>query len=443
MKPFINLIIIPESNSENRCGKFKNIYFDSHYLSTTVKSLLSSGLDNEKVKGKKVLIKPNWVIHSVYKDDDFCLRTHDNFLKAALRNILEMGPSEVLIGDAPIQGADWTKIISKTFLEEVSKLSEEFRIPVQIMDFRRRIYNTKDHKPSATNRTISDNLIFDLGKESFLEPITIPGKTTFRVTDYNPDQISAVHSQGVHKYCIVKEFFESDIILSLPKIKTHQKTCITGALKNIVGINGEKGYLPHHRIGGTEKGGDCYPGGSLLRYWSELTLDEANRRQGEKIFWFWQKLSSLLWIISFPGPEHQISAGWYGNDTTWRMVMDLNRIALFGNEDGKISDKPQRQIFSLCDGIIAGQGDGPLNPIPLPLGVISFANNSYLNDYALALLMNLAVDKIPLLNNPVINSISDYDMTLNGIKILPEELKNYSVNTILPKGWRCYQDRTI
>ncbi|NMC40780.1 MAG: DUF362 domain-containing protein [Bacteroidales bacterium] len=297
----------------------------------------------------------------------------------------------------------------------------------------------KENSPINEIRPLSEYLIFDLGKESMLEPVTSPGKTRFRVTCYDPDRMNEAHAPGVHKYCIAKEFLDADIVISLPKIKTHQKTGITGALKNLVGINGDKDFLPHHRIGGTRRGGDCYPGGSSLRYLSELALDEANRRQGEKSFWYWNKLASALWRLSIPGPEHQMEAGWYGNDTSWRMVLDLNKIAEYGRTDGSLAPERQRFIFSLCDGIIAGQGEGPLQPKPLPLGIMSFSNDSCLNDRAMVLLMGFDPKKFPLLNNsnPVLDS---YNITLNGKRIHIDDLKINAIRTLPPKGWFKYLD---
>lgn len=432
------------TDNSGRCKMSEMVdYYNSGDLIVALSSLINSGINKQQIQFRKVLLKPNWVKHSFNKLDEFCMRTNDKFVIGVLKVILELGPSEVIIGDAPIQGCIWNRMISSSFENEIRLLSDKFNIPVSIKDFRRRTYIVSDNKPESAIRPLSDYLIFDLGNNSMLEPITAPGKTKFRVTNYDPDRMTAAHSPGVHKYCVAREFFDADIVISLPKIKTHQKTAITGALKNIVGINGDKDFLPHHRIGGTDMGGDCYPGGSYLRYWSELSLDNANRRQGSKYFWFWKKLSVLLWRSSFPGPEHNIAAGWYGNDTTWRMVMDLNKIALYGKADGTLSENSQRQIYSLCDGIIAGQGDGPLNPEPLPLGVISFTDSSFINDWAMALLTGLSVEKIPLLKNYLLNEEINCEVTLNGQEIKLEELIQYSTKAILPQGWEKYLNECI
>ena len=57
---------------------------------------------------------------------------------------------------------------------------------------------------------------------------------------------------------------DADLVINVPKLKTHKKAGVTGALKNLVGINGNKEFLPHHRKGGAASGGDCYPGRSPI-----------------------------------------------------------------------------------------------------------------------------------------------------------------------------------
>ncbi|MBP8959656.1 MAG: DUF362 domain-containing protein [Bacteroidales bacterium] len=441
-KNFLHIIKIPEYYNYKNCGynELKD-YYKSDKLINDISLLINKWLPEEEICNKKVLIKPNWVKHSTRQSDEYVLRTNDNFLLAVLNAIIEMKPAEIIIGDAPIQGCIWENMLSKGFLDEINNIVRRKNIPVQIKDFRRRKYIVSENKPQVDIMPLSDYVIFNLGRNSYLEAITSKGKTRFRVTNYDSAKMTFAHSPGVNKYCIAKDFFNADTVISLPKIKTHQKTGITGALKNLVGINGDKDFLPHHRLGGTKKGGDCYPGGSELRYLSELALDKANRNQGQKSFWLWQKLSSLLWRLSFPGPEHQISAGWYGNDTTWRMVLDLNRIAEFGRPDGTIAEEKQRQIYSMCDAIIAGQGDGPLDPQPLPLGIISFTNNSVINDRAMAVLMGLPTEKIPILNRTGSNE-DICDITLNGKKIQLNDLKPYARKATPPRGWINYFKET-
>jgi hypothetical protein len=322
------------------------------------------------------------------------------------------------------------------FYDAVAAIAEKYKVPVIIKDFRRVVFDTLDNKVDVEKNPMSEYIIFDLGKKSYLEPITSATKNQFRVSQYNPDKFTATHRPGMHKYCITKEMFNADIVISIPKVKTHQKAGITAALKNIVGLNGDKDFLPHHRIGGTKMGGDSYPGKNILRYWSELALDNSNRNKGNYKYWFWLKTASLLWRISLPGKHHKLSAAWYGNDTTWRMVMDLNTIVVYGKADGTLSDTPQRMLYSFCDGIVGGQGDGPLYPDPLNLGIVSFTDDSAINDICMATIMGLQNDKIPLLKAAKeFMPGRQVDITLNGNATSIEDLKKIAVYTAPPPGW--------
>lgn len=438
MNNFLHIVTFKNRASSNSLNKLSALYDNSKELDDVIGSLIKRSIDFNIINQNRVLLKPNWVRHSLKPHDDICLRTHDNFVLAVLRCILEMRPQEVIIGDAPIQGCKWDQLLSKKFIDEVNNLSRRFDTPVNIKDFRRRTYSFKENLSVSEIRPLKDFIIFDLGDKSWLEPVTKPGESKFRVTHYDPDRMTLAHAPGLHKYCITKDFFNADIIISLPKIKTHEKTGITGALKNLVGINGDKDFLPHHRIGGTGFGGDCYPGRSFLRYFSELALDESNRKQGNRTFWFWQKLASLFWFLSSPGSEHNLQAGWHGNDTCWRMVLDLNWIAEYGQADGNIAEKPQRHIFSLCDGIVGGQGDGPLSPLPLPLGIVSLSNNSSINDIVMGILMRIPYERVPLLRNFSKSQFLNCELTVDGSKVELNGLEQYSMTTIPPKGWRNY-----
>ena len=61
-------------------------------------------------------------------------------------------------------------------------------------------------------------VLFDLGRDSLLEAISKPAGR-FRITSYDPDDMSRVQGPGVHKFSLCKEPFEADVILNLPKLK--------------------------------------------------------------------------------------------------------------------------------------------------------------------------------------------------------------------------------
>jgi len=142
---------------------------------------------------------------------------------------------------------------------------------------------------------------------------------------------------------------------------------------------------------------------------------------------------------SRPKAVDQYDAIWYSNVTTWQMVLDLNLIAIYGTRDGKLSELPQRMLFSMCDGIIGGQGNGPLFPDPLPLGFLSFTNNAEVYDYIFALRMKIELGRIPLIENTV--SIYERDLSninLNSMHISEESLNYLSIHVLPPPGWKEY-----
>jgi uncharacterized protein (DUF362 family) len=436
---FITIETLFESEKERTVSFLANVYKQPTLLKDKIRKVCSYILDDSQViSGKKILIKPNWVVHDRKENDEICLRTNEKVLLALIEILLDCKPLKIIIGDAPIQKCQWDKLLTPGFYVSLEKLHVAHAIPIIIKDFRRVTFDPDKNDLLKERNPISDYTIFNLGKESFLEPISST-KNNFRVTNYNPDRLAESHTVGMHKYCITNELFDADLVISVPKIKTHQKTGITAALKNLVGVNGDKDFLPHHRVGGTDNGGDCYPGKNILRRISEFAMDNAYRSQGQKKYWIWFYLSIALWKLSNPKNVHRIAAGWYGNDTTWRMVMDINKIVIYGKKDGTLSQDPQRMIFSLCDGIIGGQGDGPLDPEPLPLGIICFSNNSYLADICISTLMQFDSNKIYMIRQAV-EHIKDqtYSISVNQVETKLEELINLSIKTLPPPGWSEY-----
>ncbi len=239
-------------------------------------------------------------------------------------------------------------------------------------------------------------VLFDLKGASLLEAL-VKDAERFRVTLYNPDNLYKTHAAGKHQYLIAREVIEANVVINLPKLKCHKKACITGALKNLVGINGNKEYLPHHRRGGYGSGGDCYPGKSWFKWGAEAFLDAANRRNSglfQNILF--QSARVSLGCARMLGADDNLEGSWYGNDTVWRTCLDLQRILRYGREDGTLDRTPQRMVISITDAIIAGEGEGPMAPTPVPAGYLTGALNPAAADWVHARLMGFDPRKIPL-----------------------------------------------
>lgn len=435
---FVNLRTVYDDKSEISLDYLTKCYNDVDKLQKIVNSLLSTSITETAIKGKNVMLKPNWVKEDTAPYDSVCLRTNDNLLLCVVRYLVSLSPAKLLVADAPIQDCNWDLMLKSEVRKELENISAESHVPILIKDLRRVQTNFHENTTSRDLHGMDEYLIFDMGEKSNLEPIT-DNKKSFRVTNYDPDKMAKVHSKGVHKYCIAKEVFDYDVIITMPKTKTHRMAGLTNSLKILIGINGDKEYLPHHRIGAKESGGDCYKGKNPLRHLAELLSDASNRHIGKWQFHLLRRSAILCWLLSFPGKKRFLNAGWYGNDTIWRTVLDLNYVAAYGKNDGTIADTPQRQLLTICDEIVCGQGDGPLYPKPLPMGIIAVSNNAYLMDIVAGTLMDLNIDKIPLLKAATdIVGGKSFTIMMNDRSVSLKDLRAYAVKAELPPGWVDY-----
>lgn len=400
-------------------------------------------------RGSTVLVKPNWVLHENYSGKGMeCLVTHPNFILAVLREVFEAEPGRVIIGDAPIQGCDFDRLVTTQWRDQVAAIAT---CPFEIIDFRRTVLRKGGLSEGQDTQVRGDEhyVLFDLGRESLLEPVSQP-ENRFRITCYDPDQLAEKHRPGRHQYLLCREPFEADVIINLPKLKTHKKAGMTAALKNLVGLNGNKEYLPHHRTGGAAEGGDCYPGFAPLKKMAEYCLDEANRTIGAQACSTWLKRSHRLLQVHGKLGNPEIEGGWHGNDTVWRMTLDLNRILLYGRLDGTLSDEPLRKIYSITDAIVAGEAEGPLAPTPVPLGVITFAESSAFADLVHAALMRFDPEKIPLVREtfkdfryPLVQKAQEQcEVRFQGKSVAVAELGSLLGRSFKPpRGWAGHIER--
>lgn len=386
--------------------------------------------------GARVLIKPNFVLHHNQGSGGMDpMITHGSVVRAVVKAALQADPSEVLVGDAPIQTCDFPALLKEAQLDswsnELTKADPRFR---GVKDFRRTIAKYVNGVRVAEEDLLPEDefVLFDLGADSLLEPIT-DDKDDFRVTCYDPRLMAKTHGRGRHRYLVARDVMTAEVVINLPKLKTHKKAGITCALKNLIGINGNKEYLPHHRLGGTDLGGDCYPGDSKVKRMLEYAADQQNLADAGAKAKVWGGVATQLnRVLHLMGDELGIEGSWSGNDTIWRTGLDLNRIMLYGDVDGSMGSSPQRRVVHLADAIVAGQGDGPLSPLPLPLGLLFAGNNPAVVDWFGARLLGYDPQLVPIVREafgsyrwPIATSRPSDE--LNVKQLLP---------VIYPSGWR-------
>jgi uncharacterized protein (DUF362 family) len=364
---------------------------------------------------QKILLKPNWVLHASHPEFPIeALVTSSALIEAVIEACFAKYANleSLIIGDVPLQSCDFEKMCSQSGIDALRKrCKERFGERVRFLDLRRERYrlvkgfleleSDAPGDPSGYSEVILD-------ERSQLEEISHRA-ASFRVSDYDPEETRSVHQKGSHRYLVARSVLEADLVINLPKMKTHQKSGVTGALKNLVGINGSKAYLVHHQLGKPSQGGDEFPETASALFIWQARLREILQKRSRWMFRAakagWEILKKLRGIQTVATRESlgtgrvYVGAGsWHGNDSIWRMVYDLNLILVFGKAvGGGLADTPQRKVVSIMDGFLAGEGNGPLQPIPVETRVLIASENPFLVDFAMAKMMGFDWRKIRLL----------------------------------------------
>jgi len=216
------------------------------------------------VRGKTVLLKPNFV----GPDPLGVINTHPAVVGAAKESLLRLGAKEVMVGDGPALERDTEAILETMRLRDhIGPLASSF-VDLNLEDVRR-----------VPLRTRASRL-----KELYL-----------------PEAV-----------------LRADLVVSLPKLKTHHWAGVTLSLKNMFGI------VP----------GGCYGWPKNILHWSGIT----------------------------------------------RSVLDINSTV--------------RPDFAIVDGIMGMEGNGPIQGVPRPCGVLVLGNDPVAVDATCARIMGLVPERI-------------------------------------------------
>lgn len=312
--------------------------------------------------GDSVFIKPNWVAHQYRKscpvqDSVYSSITHPVVITVVAEFVARAlhGRGEILIGDNPSIDADFGQLID---LARRDGLKTEFDVPCHVVDLRPlRCVDLKDYgiksRMSCQTGDPKGAVTVNLGAQSLLSGLS-PGQ--FRGVFTDRTETMARHSGSRQEYTFSRSIFEADVYISVPKLKTHHKVGTTLNLKGLVGTVADKNLLVHWRTGFPGMGGDEYP--SLIA-WLAGMFQKVKKR-----------------------------GAWPGNDTIWRMVIDLYRA---------FATNTVRRHFSVVDGITAGQGDGPFCPRSKHAQVLLAGEDHFAVDCVASRLMGFDIQKIQYL----------------------------------------------
>lgn len=352
--------------------------------------------------GMRVLVKPNLVNHiNLSGGGTECLYTHPSVIAAVLDYVVIAlkGEGSIILADAPVQTCDFDVLVGETGLSELVDWYQRRGVDIVLKDMRGL---KSSASASGLKQELVDNAsgkVVDLGEKSSFHGLSKKRIDALRITNYDPNELKLHHAVGKHEYYVSDDLLEADVVVNLPKAKTHRKAGITGALKNMVGINVRKEYLPHHANGSMAEGFDEYEKPSAFKRLSGSLLDKKNSMLSRRSPAVKRTMSFFIRGLDFVGRrisgDPYREGGWYGNDTIWRTVLDLNKIVFHADRAGVMRDIPQRRMVVICDMITIGQGEGPLLPMPGDWRMLVFSDDPVVHDVALARLMGTDESVIP------------------------------------------------
>jgi hypothetical protein len=168
----------------------------------------------------------------------------------------------------------------------------------------------------------------------------------------------------------------------------------------MIGINGNKNWLPHHSDGVPAGGGDQFDSSSLrnrLEAWVLTVFKEHFPRLGPLRRVVARPIKSAGRAAFGDTNRGRVRSGnWWGNDTIWRTCLDLMRANLYADREGRMCPVPQRGHLAIVDGIVGGEGNGPLAPTDRPCGLLVAGENPAAVDAVCTRLVGFDVRRVPI-----------------------------------------------
>lgn len=359
--------------------------------------------------GNIVLLKPNLVMdyNQNKKGGTECLYTQPSVVAAVVDfvSIALNGTGKIFIGDAPMQSCSFNNLLKESGYKELLDFYKKKGLQIEIVDFRELTSKKEYGILIPTINQNSKGTVVNLGEKSEFYGAK-EDSSRYRITSYDPRILPIHHSGPTQEYYISNYLLSADVVINMPKPKTHRKAGITGALKNLVGINVRKEFLPHHTKGDSETGsGDEYKDKSILMSVLSNLCDFENLCIAKKNYacFYIAKIfeKCILYVIkSIWGKKEDVfvEGSWYGNHTISRTIADLNKILFYADKKGKIQDTIQRKSFIVADMVISGEQEGPVAPSPKKIGIIAAGSNPLYFDEVITTLMGFDINKIPTLN---------------------------------------------
>lgn len=380
-------------------------------------------------RGNNIVIKPNLVKHiNIAKDGTTdSLITNFSVIRPVIDYcILALEKSgKIIVGDAPVQECKFSEVIKLNGLKEGIEEYNKHGYNIELIDFRKN-----------DNEQVKCKIV-ELGNDSSLCEVDEYWKK-YAITNYNLKYMHQHHKKGKHEYLIAEDVLNADVIINLPKPKVHRKAGVTACMKNFIGVNSKKEYLPHHRNGSICDNGDEYPEKSYIK---KINSNLKNYSYMHNFFInSLRKVSTLL--LRVLKKDKYFEGSWYGNDTIWRTILDINKIVLYADKTGKLRDNKQRVVFNIADMIVSGEKEGPIMPSDKKVGMLVSGFNMINMDDTIIKIMGFDSNKIKYIKGGF--ELKKYIISDNNYNLIDKngdivkDIKKYNKNFMPTNGWKEY-----
>jgi uncharacterized protein (DUF362 family) len=407
--------------------------------------------------GGTVIIKPNlvdlkqgWIALGGERVLDMV--THGSVLRPlvdyAFKAVGEAG--RVFVCDAPLVHADFDGVVAAAGIRSTVEGLAARGVPVELLDLREEVFARWSGERRALGGDPRGNSVLDFGTRSALDPLdTDPPARYFTLADQTDERMEPQrhHRKGRHEYCIPNTVLGCDLFINVPKLKTHVKTGVTLSLKNLMGITHYRRWMPHHRTGAPPDG-DEYPvdPGAVLRNRERILRRIGRLPGGESGIRLAAYVRHALARAVGRRDQTIIHGGWYGNDTLWRTLVDLNRALFYGRPGGNFVTE-RRAYLSLVDGVIAGEGNGPVKPTTKAAGVLALSADPIALDTVLAWIMGFTPERVRLMQGAAASRtpfwIGHADLSRIEVRSNLADWRTLDLDFREPLGWEGYLKRSL
>ncbi|HVO28145.1 MAG TPA: DUF362 domain-containing protein, partial [Candidatus Margulisiibacteriota bacterium] len=260
---------------------------------------------------------------------------------------------EILVVDSPIEGADIAGTLQRLRVDGLLARLRSEGVQVTFRDLRDftmvrhlwiddvRILNRSWNIGWLEKRPIPGDAEgyceIDLRDASYFEQNFV-GMERLRFHQSDTAAMTAWHAPGRHIYSVAHSVLRADCFINLPKLKTHKKSGVTLALKNLIGISNRKHWIPHFRWGHPPTGDEF----DRRLSWSSRLAIRLKR------FPLLDGHSGVVNVVPLSARPRIVEGGsWSGNDVVWRAARDLNTILLYADAHAHLQPRRTRGYVAL------------------------------------------------------------------------------------------------